>query len=617
MDLIAAAQSANLPQVVQYLDGGADLSKPFSWCGFESIEQEGLSSLSRIFVSNPERALPKSGLRCKLHVQGSLGAVAAVNAVVAGKLSMEVFWYLVEHGVAVTSSIEAGVLCGNMLYPNSRFTLGAFIMVWLHEFPGCHIDRVAESKMLLASGTLLTEFVRDEDTGELKKLEKRIMQSAISHGLWTTVEWLLMRGHSLNEPLGDSLDESAWQEETVIYKLIRAAHHHFAVEPGEPLHGNIVLARMFSNFASKGILHSLINSLLDEDTSDSDIPATFSQNHCGQIEKFAGSIIQTVLEVALQESVQLSPLQRTLNKQFLSLPKQVRPQVWKFLVPVVEIPVSLLTETSKQLIHSILCAPWAHIWIKGISACDFPIDESIEHAEEPAFRDEQLLSLQSDHDFADLVEMQIHAPSRCSSFHSCDDGLALENSSFVAEKVHLLRFGGGDGNLFRQALLDGPWFRRCREEMERQNCSCELPSQAFVFVKAEQCAEVMGAIDGYELHPFHVIITESLEYLLEEVLQSIPSRRRPREKRSSRSTIEVTQRVMEESKDEADEVPQQVIEDSEDEVAIVLTSRTFICVAPQRKSSDTVVQSTTEAINPTSDASYFGHFRGYNPRRFA
>ena len=208
-------------------------------------------------------------------------------------------------------------------------------------------------------------------------------------------------------------------------------------------------------------------------------------------------------------------------------------------MPVIEIPESLLTDTSKQLIQSVPCSPWAHIRITvsrehAASAGDFPI-ESIEHAEEPAYRDEQLLSLHSDHDFASLVDMQMHsAQSRCSS----------EETSVVPEKVHLLRFRGGDGTSFRKSLLDGPQFWPCRDDMERQGFPCELPSQALVFVKGEQCAEVMEAIVDYDLHPFHIIIAEHLEYLLDEVLQDIPSRRRPREKKSSLSTVEVPWKVI-------------------------------------------------------------------------
>merc|ERR1712050_369996 len=117
-----------------------------------------------------------------------------------------------------------------------------------------------------------------------------------------------------------------------------------------------------------------------------------------------------------------------------------------------------------------------------------------------------------------MGEMQLHgARSGGSSFYSCDEGSAAEDAFGIPEEVYLLRFRGGDGTLFREALLDGPQFRQCREEMERQGFHCVLPSQALLFVKPEQCADVMEAIADRDLHPFHIIITKHFEYLLDEV----------------------------------------------------------------------------------------------------
>lgn len=182
-----------------------------------------------------------------------------------------------------------------------------------------------------------------------------------------------------------------------------------------------------------------------------------------------------------------------------------------------------------------------------------------------------------------------------------------DKNTTVAEEVHLLRFRGGDGYRFRQRLLEGPELRICRQVMDKGQCQYVLPSQALIFVKCEQYAEVLAALDDHELHPFHVVITRDLEYLLEEVLQSIPSRSRPREKKDGRVSLGVGHMV---SNDDA------FSDDDSDHDLPLCVSRTFICVAPQLKESCTVAQSTTEAMNSEGAASHYGYFRGTNPRRF-
>merc|ERR1712113_1367564 len=141
-----------------------------------------------------------------------------------------------------------------------------------------------------------------------------------------------------------------------------------------------------------------------------------------------------------------------------------------------------------------------------------------------------------------------------------------------------------------------------------------------VFVRCEQYEDVSRALVGRELHPFHIVITESLEYLLDEILESFPSRRRPRERRNARITISEppgNTGASEHDGQGADDASARASDDWEGyEVC-----RTFICEAPVLMGSRTVVQSTTEAVtiedaSSSAAANYQSHFRGVNPRRF-
>ena len=97
------------------------------------------------------------------------------------------------------------------------------------------------------------------------------------------------------------------------------------------------------------------------------------------------------------------------------------------------------------------------------------VTQHIEHAEEAAIRDLELLSRQADTDFASDVSQRIHFssgeqnPSRQSASDVDDVG---GTGNAVAEEVHLLRFGSGDGQRFRQSLLEGPQQRVCRQEIQ-------------------------------------------------------------------------------------------------------------------------------------------------------
>lgn len=202
----------------------------------------------------------------------------------------------------------------------------------------------------------------------------------------------------------------------------------------------------------------------------------------------------------------------------------------------------------------------------------------------------------------------------------------------LAEKVHLLRFGSADGQIFRNALIEGPQFKPCRDALVNTGFSCLHPSGAIILVRPDQYRDVSQALIALEVHPFHVIITESLEYLLDEILSGIPCRRRPREKTHLRKAL--TQHTNQEEGTEAEKTASQEGQDEDifnendcDAKDLYLVeTRTFMCVAPKLKDPQAVVQSTTEAVRSKSSSSqvsgerveaagYYTHFRGVNPRR--
>ena len=110
----------------------------------------------------------------------------------------------------------------------------------------------------------------------------------------------------------------------------------------------------------------------------------------------------------------------------------------------------------------------------------------------------------------------------------------------MSEPVHVLRFGGGDTELFRQLLIDGPHLAPCRQALHQAGKTYVHSSGALVFVWPEQVHSILEALAGFSLHPFNIVITPGLEYLLDEVLSGMPCRKCPSEKRKSRSRVSVT-----------------------------------------------------------------------------
>jgi len=208
--------------------------------------------------------------------------------------------------------------------------------------------------------------------------------------------------------------------------------------------------------------------------------------------------------------------------------------------------------------------------------------QEVFHCEPAAVIDQEVAEFQvqteADDQFAYLVERRIQAS---------------EMQQAQSEKVHLLSFRAGQGELFRKMLLEDKEFKPLRLSLQDAGCPLTLrPSGTVVLVKPSQYFGVMSALGKRKLKRYELLITESVEYLMDQVLTRMASKSRPRERRGERVEFDV-------------------------DVCQFVIRRSFICQAPQILKSDTVTQSTTEALRSGSSSShgYWAHRRGINPRR--
>eukprot|EP00928_Gymnodinium_smaydae_P013546 TRINITY_DN14937_c0_g5_i1.p1 TRINITY_DN14937_c0_g5~~TRINITY_DN14937_c0_g5_i1.p1 ORF type:complete len:441 (-),score=51.27 TRINITY_DN14937_c0_g5_i1:210-1532(-) len=219
----------------------------------------------------------------------------------------------------------------------------------------------------------------------------------------------------------------------------------------------------------------------------------------------------------------------------------------------------------------------------GSSACTSAVFQEIAHAEPAAVIDREVAALQvqaeADDQFAQLVERRLEISE-------------LQGSP--SEKVHLISFRSGKGELFRKMLLQDKEFKPLRTSLQEASCPLEIrPQGTIVLVKPTQYFEVVSALGRRKLKRYQLLITESVEYLMDQVLARMASKSRPREKVDEREEIDVR-------------------------VCGFVCKRSFICEAPRLLMSGAVSQSTTEALRSGSSASqsYFAQARGINPRRY-
>jgi len=228
------------------------------------------------------------------------------------------------------------------------------------------------------------------------------------------------------------------------------------------------------------------------------------------------------------------------------------------------------------------------------------------------------ISLRSGYGRADLglrTKQKFFETHRCNIF--CQKlGIAAD-----ADGVLVIRFGsspggGSDGwSKFRDLLLNGPHLRTCRETLERSGFSCELPGGALMFVKPEQVTRVKHATSDKKLCRYHVVVASDWETNLEDARASLPFKKRPRQKPGTYGRVGLDEFLVYDvdlPPSSSSSTGRAAVD--EDCPAVEVIERTFLSFKPRLLARQSVVQSTTEAVNPHS-AHHFAHKRGTNPRR--
>jgi len=142
------------------------------------------------------------------------------------------------------------------------------------------------------------------------------------------------------------------------------------------------------------------------------------------------------------------------------------------------------------------------------------------------------------------------------------------------------------------ALDDGRPLRACRDALDVAGHPWKLLTGTRVFVHPEQYRAVMRALNGQTILSWHVVMTQSLEHLVEESLAGIGKGawardRTALEMRASGTAVATTGSAS------SDAEPSYQFE----------VKRTFLCVTACPRPAATVAQSTTEAhenavVNP-------------------
>lgn len=221
-----------------------------------------------------------------------------------------------------------------------------------------------------------------------------------------------------------------------------------------------------------------------------------------------------------------------------------------------------------------------------------PTEQVVQHMEEPAVRDEELVQLQAEHDWADGIVNMITDPTlpNLGGLVECD-----------TEQVFVFRFSRTPPE-FKNSLVQGAHLAMVRDKMAAAGCACTLPpphAGAKVFVWPEQYQTVMDAIGELErpLLSSNVVILESLMPCLEDLVATIPRKANVHEKERQ---IFTSVACIAEAPMQAETCGNSGWANLE---CVLAEVRTFLCSV--RILKDHVNQSTTEAHG------------GVNPRRFA
>jgi len=137
----------------------------------------------------------------------------------------------------------------------------------------------------------------------------------------------------------------------------------------------------------------------------------------------------------------------------------------------------------------------------------------VEHVEPPAHIDEKEAAVVVALQHAGFVERNLGAMASV-------DVTAAEGDDGDPEEEILLSKINRNTKLLRHAFLQGPSLRPCRDALEAAGHPCKLVSGALIFVRPMQYRHALKALSNIELHPNHIVFTNSLEYLVEETLDS-------------------------------------------------------------------------------------------------
>lgn len=215
--------------------------------------------------------------------------------------------------------------------------------------------------------------------------------------------------------------------------------------------------------------------------------------------------------------------------------------------------------------------------------------------------------------WADYVEASLHrepthvdeVSSEGELFHSCHDADGFEETESVhKDGIFLLRFGsapsgGNSADLFRKQLVEGPQLKPYMEGLEAAGYQWQTAEGALICVTPAQYQDVLQSLKMHELHPFHIVISESLEYLLDEVLSSIAFKKRPLVKDGIKGRFQLDMRATQGTDHTSDVLGTNNANHSlafqEEALAEIIVERTFLSIKPVVRDAQSVTQSSAAA----------------------
>jgi len=286
------------------------------------------------------------------------------------------------------------------------------------------------------------------------------------------------------------------------------------------------------------------------------------------------------------------------NRQWLFLRRVGRPPAWGGTTLV-----SSLSHLGREELSNL--APFRHVLRKStvrpqpdlaVSHRELPgqnpmhcqVTEEVVHPDSAVQLDADVAAsqVQSEEDerYAQLVERRVLGASVPQSPQRNDTNPATVS-------FNILSYRSGKGELFRKMLLEDAEFKSLRDQLGSRGLRPDLPCGALILIHPEHYHAVLYNVAGRELKRYNLIIAASDDYLVDEVLQRLSSKQRPRDNHQERHRVEF--------------------------LADFVTKRTFLCTVPTMSIASTVAQSTTEAQRSSgaSSSNYYAHARGGNPRR--